>query len=423
MVSDSVQPASVPREMFEALQRGFEVFQEQSKTLEDAYQSMQGAFGKINLELNRTNSELAASLKKQEETQVYLNSILESMGSGVVAVNVSGQVTLFNRVAAATTGYTAQEVVGKSWDEIFAKENEGGTELLSVLKTGSGSVQDEKTIRHRDGRPVPVSFRTAQLKDNNGELLGAVEVFSDVSRIKALEDEMQRTKTMAALGELSATVAHEIRNPLGAMGLWAGMLERDLEPSDPRRGTLNKIIEGLARLNKIVSNLLVYTRPVKAQLRQVNLAALLTEVVDFVQIEIERQEENVVVLKQWSADTEVYVSVDPEKLQQVVMNLCFNASQAMQNGGTLSIAIEPSDTRNNAEYASFSVTDTGCGIDPECLGKIFDPFFTTKENGTGLGLAIVKKLVEYHSGFLEVDSQVNTGTMFRVFLPSSKTQV
>jgi PAS domain S-box-containing protein len=334
-------------------------------------------------------------------------------------VDVKGSITQFNRAAAEITGYDAGDVVGRSYADFFQREQNSRFSLLHTLTQGQELALDEKVMWHKDGHPVPVSFQTAMLRDHAGRSLGAVEIFSDISRIKAMEEEMQRTKTMAALGEMAATVAHEIRNPLGAMGGWAGLLERDLEPSDPRRKTLGKIVEGLSRLNKIVSNLLVYTRPVKASMRKVNLAAFLDEIIDFVGIEIERLGQNIAVEKKWESRSDVFILADPEKLHQVVMNLCLNAIQAMPVGGTLSVFIDEV-SRDKHEYVSFRIVDTGIGIAPEALDKIFDPFFTTKENGTGLGLAIVKKIVEFHSGYITIDSTVTTGTAARVFLPRLK---
>jgi signal transduction histidine kinase len=255
------------------------------------------------------------------------------------------------------------------------------------------------------------------LRDPGGAPIGAVEIFSDISRIKALEEEMQQAKTMAALGEMAATMAHEIRNPLGAMGMWADLLEREIPAESGSKKLVNRIIEGLGRLNRIVSNLLVYSRPVKPNLRKVALDQVLSETVDFVGIEIERQEQKVKLYKLVDGGP-VYVQVDPEKLQQVIMNLSLNAIQAMPSGGTLTVKIDPSSGAKGG-YASFSIIDTGSGIAPEHLDKIFDPFFTTKANGTGLGLAIVKKIVESHAGYIDISSVPDKGTTVQVFLPCS----
>jgi signal transduction histidine kinase len=203
------------------------------------------------------------------------------------------------------------------------------------------------------------------------------------------------------------------------MGMWAELLERDLQPGDTRSQTLKKIIEGLSRLNKIVSNLLVYTRPTKAEFRKVCLEDILSEVVDFIEIEIDRLGYTIAVAKEWDQKRCTHVLADPEKIEQVIINLCLNAMQAMAKGGTLTVSMEPSVTKST-EYVCFLVADTGTGILPENLQKIFDPFFTTRELGTGLGLAIVKKFVESHSGYITAESEPGKGATFSVFLPKLK---
>jgi PAS domain S-box-containing protein len=408
----------MPPEIFESLKIAFSEFQVKAERLSTAYESMQVDFKKINLELDKKNSELEESLTRQEEMRTYLNSILESMENGVIGVDIEGNVTHFNRAASEITGYDVTDVMHKPFIDFFGSDTQEEPMLLYVLNTGKEQLRDEKVMWHSDGHPVPVSYQTAILRDSKGTRIGAVEIFSDISRIKALEKEMQQAKTMAALGEMSATVAHEIRNPLGAMGVWAGLLERDINADDPRRKTLGKIIEGLSKLNKIVSNLLVYTRPVKTELRKVQIDKVIAEIIDFVQIEIERLKQNIVIDRMFG-DLPVFVLVDPEKMGQVVLNLCLNAIQAMPEKGTLTVHIDKQEDAGHG-YAVLTIGDTGIGIEKELISKIFDPFFTTKENGTGLGLAIVKKFVESHSGYIDVKSVPGEGTQVKVFLPLLK---
>lgn len=408
--------ATVPDPVLEQLQKAFNDFQIRSEKLSQAYAAMQEDFKKINLELDSKNRELEESLVRQEETQTYLNSILQSMNNGVISVDMAGKITQFNKAASEITGYKSSVVIGKNYNDVFRENSLSDKNVMSVLASGKGYKRDEKVIWHKNGNPVNVSFQSAVLKDLKGRRLGAVEIFSDISRIKALEEEMQQSKTMAALGEMAATVVHEVRNPLGAMGVWASLLDRDLEKGDPRRETLHKITDALARLNHIVTNLLVYSRPIKAQFREVILQDILNETVNFIDIEAERSGKNVKINKYLDEDLPIPVLADPEKLQQLIMNLCLNAVQAMPDGGSLTVKCSKPGNKKK-DYASFSIVDTGIGIEKECIDKIFDPFYTTKENGTGLGLAIVKKFVDYHSGYLHIKSKVNKGTTIQVFLP------
>jgi PAS domain S-box-containing protein len=399
----------------EVLKKVLSGFLESSDRLSRAYAAMQEDFRRLNIELDSKNRELASSLARQEEAETYLTSIMESIGSGVIGINTAGAITQFNRQAGEITGYAPADVLGLIYSNIFSRDSKEKPDLVEVLGTGKELVSNEKVMWRKDGYPVPVSYQAAVLRDTGGRVLGAVEIFTDISKIKALEKEMQRTRTMAALGEMSATVAHEIRNPLGAMGVWAGLLDRDFERDDPRRKTLKRIIDGLARLNRIVSNLLVYSRPFEARMRRANLQDILEETVDFIQIEIERLGQSVEVRKAWQQEP-IEVMADPEKMQQVIMNLCMNAIQAMPQGGVLTVSADPAPPESSG-FVSFGVADTGVGIEAERIDRIFDPFHTTKENGTGLGLAIVRKFVEYQSGHIRVDSTPGKGTLMQVFLP------
>ncbi len=408
--------SAVPDTIYEQLQNAFNDFQVRSEKLSRAYGAMQDDFKKINLELDRKNRELEESLLKQEEMQTYLNSILESMNNGVISVDNVGTINQFNRAASEITGYDQSLVLGKQYQEVFRDSPLSEKNVMSVLDSGKGYMRDEKVMWRKDGHPIDVSFQSALLKDLKGRRLGAVEIFNDISKIKELEEQMQRNRTMAALGEMAATVVHEIRNPLGAMGVWASLLDREFDKNDARRGTLSKIINALSRLNRIVSNLLVYSRPIKSQFRKVVLQEILNETVNFIDIEAERAGSVITIKKELNEQDPIQVLADPEKLQQLVINLCLNAVQAMPDGGALTVSCEKPKAADKG-FACFAIADTGKGIEKESLHKIFDPFYTTKENGTGLGLAIVKKFVDHHSGHLNVTSKVNEGTTVQVFLP------
>ncbi len=413
---------SVTEEMFEQLSSAFTEFQNRAEKLSYAYEAMQEDFKNVNVELDKKNRELAESLHVQEETRIYLNSILESMTNGVVAVDNSGKITLFNSAASTITGHQSEKIINQHFEDVFNHNEFTEKNVITTLKSGEKLIKDEKVIWNKEGKPVPVSFQGAPLKDQYGKKIGAVEIFSDISKLKDLENEMQQSRTMAALGEMSATVAHEIRNPLGAMGVWAGLLDRDFERDDPRRETLSKLTSALGRLNKIVSNLLVYSRPVNAQFRDVPLNEILEEIAHFMELEAQRLGYDVEVKTDWNEKRNYGVWADPEKLQQIIMNLCLNSVQAMPSGGLLSVSCEDGSDEDKG-FVQFTIKDTGEGITKEHLDKIFDPFHTTKENGTGLGLAIVKKFIDYHSGHISVRSQPGDGTQFSVFLPSSKGEV
>ncbi len=394
-----------------------ESFRERSEVLEQAYNQMTTQFSQLNLELDEKNRRLEESLNEQDRLHAVLESILETMHNGVIAVDTSGKVTQFNRASEEVTGYKREDVLSESIEETFGEKGFSDGSLLDVLHSGKGHERDEKVLWNTEGDPVPVVYQSSLLKDQSGTLIGAVEIFSDISQLKELEQENQQNKTLAALGEMAATLAHEIKNPIGAMGTWARLLDRTIPKDDTKRKkTLGKIIDALSRLNKIVSSMLIFGRQShSATLRDVDMKVLLDEFVDSMEVEVVFVSgKSIEVVKNWD-DTPLMVSIDPEKIRQVLLNLVINGVQAMEEEGVLTVTC--SAPQSESGYAMITVTDTGSGIDEGEQETVFTPFHTTKENGTGLGLAIVKKLIDFHNGAISLKSTPGEGTTFEIFLP------
>jgi signal transduction histidine kinase len=255
-----------------------------------------------------------------------------------------------------------------------------------------------------------------------------------------LEAQVSLMNTLAALGQMAATVAHEIRNPLGGIAGFAGLLERDLSIGDPRRKWVKKIIEGVSSLNAIVTGLLNYTRPVRLNAHRIDLVSLIEESASFLEIDLARRPDQGISVARAYEAPDAPCLADPEQMQQVFLNLLQNAAQAMPDGGTITVSVRvDAETRGHgdAENPPFSaspplpvgdegrgwvevaVADTGEGMSEEVQGRLFTPFFTTKENGTGLGLATARKIIEAHRGTIRVTSEVGRGSTFRIALPAS----
>jgi two-component system, NtrC family, sensor histidine kinase HydH len=200
-----------------------------------------------------------------------------------------------------------------------------------------------------------------------------------------MQAEVQQDRVLRALGEMAATVAHEIRNPLGGIGGYAGLLARGIPPEDPKRKLVDKIIGGVSSLNKIVSNLLVYTRRTHLQKHSVNIVSWLESILAHAEIEIEKEGKRIRLERDFP-QAEMRAEIDAERFQQILLNLLINAIQAVEGDGLIRIGLRPVGSS-----LELIIADSGKGIAPENLDQIFTPFFTTKEQGTGLGLAIVKK--------------------------------
>ncbi len=400
----------------------FSTVNEIIRKLRSAYKDLEERFEDLNLKLEQTNLELRQSLAERERISSYLNNILESLTSGVLAIDLDGNITLFNRAAEAILGYRAEEVMGRPYMEVLGQGVEEKFTLPSVLKHQQLCLNEEKRVRSKTGEEIAISFSTSVLKDNEGEISGAVEVFLNLTRLKQMEEEMTQIKTLATLGEMAAVVAHEVKNPLGGIRGFAELLERDVGEGDPRGRWAKKIMEGVETLDKIVKSLLDYTKPVKLNPRKVEMVGFLDEVINFFEMDASQKKADICIVKSYPKD-EFLCHLDTEQLRQILLNLLHNAVQAMPEGGEITVElnrkIEKPDLLSKVKDKKIilKVSDAGIGMSKETLRKLFTPFFTTKEGGTGLGMSTVKKIVEAHRGDIQVESEPGKGTTVVVRLP------
>jgi PAS domain S-box-containing protein len=405
----------IDAQLEEAFTDSYILFKETTRKYMEAYKQLEEQFEYLNVKLEETNEELRKSLEEQDRVSNYLNNILESMSAGVLVVDPDGNITLFNHSAEEILCCTQAEVLGQPYARIMGLEAGRERSVLHTLETGEGLSNQKKDLPRAEGRTLPLGFCTSLVRDKDGHILGAVEVFNDLTEVKRLEAQVQRMHTLAALGEMAATVAHEIRNPLGGIAAYAALLERDLEVEDPRRRLVQKITAGVGRLNRIVSSLLSYTRPLNLNTYPADLVAVVEEAAAFFEIELERHHRGVALNRRYPT-VGLVCPLDPEQFQQVVLNLLQNATQAMPGGGTIDLEIS---TRHEADesQAVLCVRDAGVGMTVEVQEKLFTPFFTTKEDGTGLGLVTSKKIVDAHGGHIHVESRPGDGTSFTIHLP------
>jgi PAS domain S-box-containing protein len=371
----------------QALTEAFELFTRSTQTMEESYRRLEERIRDLDQELAAKNRELAV-------TSEYLNYILESITDGVIAVDTSGVLTAFNQAAGQTLGYEPDEVLGRPFKTVFGRE------------FACAGKRPFTELRASDGTTVRVSERDAPIADRSRRRIGAVKVFQDLTEIETLREHVRHMDRLAAVGEMAATVAHEIRNPLGGISGFAALLARDIPPDDPRSRLVQKILTGARDLDRVVTELLEFTRPVQLRLEPIAAKDLVQSAVAFLDLD-----DRPIELTQ-SVEPDVTVVVDPDKMRRMLLNLLLNAAQSISGEGTIHISARLCD-----DHAEIAVADTGCGMVPEELQKVFDPFYTTKEKGTGLGLAVAAKIAEAHGGVLEAESSLGKGSTFRVRLP------
>jgi len=397
-----------PKDIVPSLTEVFQSFNISAEKLSIAYSELEKKLENVNKELEEANIQLSQSLKEKEELHNYLASILESMNAGVVAIDLTGKITIFNCVAESLTGIDAQYALKKTYQEVFS-ENQ-------VLLSALNSREDGETVIYSEGKaePIDVDISVELVKDRDGNVLGTLLIINNISELKQLLTQLQRANTLAALGEMATEVAHELRNPLGAIKLYAEMLQQDLD--DDMQKLAYNIICGVNSLEIITSNLITVARPMKPNFQEINLAGVLNDVVAFTIYALE--EKNIQLETHYDAET-LNCYADFEQLKQVMLNLVLNAIQAMPKGGKLQLIAKKDSVR---ERIRLTVADDGCGIPADLQEKIFTPFFTTKESGTGLGLYTVDKILQAHSATVDVKSKEHIGTSFIIHLPINQPE-
>ncbi|MBI2431623.1 MAG: PAS domain S-box protein [Candidatus Hydrogenedentes bacterium] len=387
-VEPTVTSPAIPD--IETLAQAFELLTATTQKMEEAYRLLEARLQELDRELADKNRELAI-------TSDYLSNLLESMSDGVIAVDNEGRITRFNRAACSILGYSANDVLGNLFEQVFGRPFDaprlpGSMELVS-----------------RSGRRVPVNERDSPIADMAQRRLGTVKTFQDLSEIIALREQVRQIDRLAAIGEMAATVAHEIRNPLGGIRGFAAFLAQDIPETDPRRRLVDKILQGAKSLEKVVNELLAYTRPVELELRPTPCTAIVQAAQGFLDYDGGR------IQMVDSVSEDYRVLADTDKMGQVILNLLLNAVQSIEGKGEIRI-----EARADDHYVLLNIHDTGCGMDEAHLARAFSPFFTTKEKGSGLGLAICQKIVEGHGGTLNLHSIPGRGSVATVRLPRAE---
>lgn len=356
-------------------------------------------------------SETALKVKEidYEELERLNSLIVSTLDSGLVTVNSEGQIRVFNRYAAELTGIDQDKAYNLTLNDIFPGLD---------MRIFSGSVERNEFIYHRAGLDRMLGAKTAPLQDRDGRILGAIIDFQDNTDIRAMENRLKRADRLAAIGELSARIAHEVRNPLASISGSVQLISESQSIPVNDRKLLEIILRETSRLDKMVNDFLQYARPIPPEISFFFLKPLIEETILLLRGDIRFL--SVIIVD--TTPESLRIQADYSQFKQVIWNLLLNAAESMMTGGSVTITSFVTDNpdvllNSECNNLDISITDTGSGIPSNKMHLLFEPFFTTKTGGTGLGLATVYRIIEAHKGIITVESTVGQGTCFRITLP------
>jgi len=372
---------------------------------------------KLNIELKDKGKSPEIDLKEKEDAREDFHNILESLNVGVVVIDLKGEIITFNQTAENITGLFSEKVIGKEFDKVFDPNFFLNSHLdFKSLKDIHQNADVEAEIRRKGKNTFYVSLSISPVKNPEGEKIGIVLALQDITRLKKLEERSNRTDRLAAMGEIAVKIAHEIRNPLGSIELFATVLKKDLKDFEELKALAGHISSGVKSINNVISNLLLFIRPQqKPNFQAIDICDSLDDSLFFSSHLVNSDNGIDIITRYYSKPLMVYA--DSELLKQIFLNLILNAIQAMPHGGKLTISTRKLNGRSKKDFAEIRFADTGTGISKADMLRIFDPFFTTKKRGTGLGLAIVHNITEAHGGAVDINSSEGKGTVCTVTLP------
>jgi two-component system sensor histidine kinase AtoS len=358
-------------------------------------------------------AELEKRLLEITSLNAYTDHVLASMTNGLVTVDLQGRIVTMNEMAERILGKEKEDIAGTPCGQAFGGYPPLSRILMETLSTGKGTFHSEMELRAGENT-LWLSVSTSPLTNGAGTKMGALAVFQDVTEFKALEERLRQADRLAALGTVSAGLAHEIKNPLSAIKTFVQLLPKKSQSPVFMEKFNITVPREIDRINQLVEDLLELTRTRKRPWVTLNPNPLLLQAAELLGEEMLKKE---VRLEKVLDPGLPPVQGDPDSLYRAFSNIMINSIQAMPDGGILMIRSEQ-DTALSTVIITFR--DTGIGMDEKTAKNLFNPFFTTKDKGVGLGMALTHKIIEDHRGKIEVISEPGKGSTFTLTLPVAK---
>ena len=384
-MNTSVNPQTLKTER---LTDAFQLFNELSINLSDSYQELQKQVASLSTELTAARTERLNTLIEKEKLAEHLQQILAALPAAVIVLNGEGRVVDCNAVA---INYLGEPLVGQNWAEVIQRS------LISVF-------DNPHECQLRNGKRVSVTRN--ELNNESGQII----LLFDVSELRSLQDRLNQQKHLSAMGEMVASMAHQVRTPLSTAILYASQMNKASVTDNSRIKFSNKILERLHYLERQVNDMLIFAKEGRLAMEVFSLQKLLARVVENMHDMSESNDIKFDITNNVQADA---MLGNEDALLGAIMNLLNNAVEAKQDKALITMALNQIDLSS----LQIQIQDNGPGIDESTRQRLFEPFYTTKVRGTGLGLAVVDSVVRAHSGSIHCESKKGTGTLFTLLLP------
>lgn len=356
----------------------------------------------------------------------FYKAMVWNLRNGVVAITRDGRVAVMNDIAYRVLGLEPRASdIGRPFSEVLKDAPDVSRIIAGAFELSHLPNRAEMRLKNT-GKVI--GYTLSPVKDARGRHVGATLFFKDLTRVEQLEERERLRDRLAALGEMAAAIAHEVKNPLAGIEVMAGLLKRQLTESPDAQTVLADIIKEAKMANVIVQEVLAFVRPIRLQVEDIAVADVIRDAITMAESHASLKGE--VEVRVDLPEALRPIQGDPHQLRQIFTNLMTNAFEAMGGIGIVdltAVAVDGDDDAGPADHGTgptiqITVADNGPGIPPEVMERIFSPFFTTKPQGSGLGLAIVRKIVDAHDGRIDVGERPGGGTVFRVTLPVRSSQ-
>ena len=379
----------------------------------DEIEELARDFNHMILQIRLGREELENRLREITSLKAYNDNILASMTNGLITIDLEKRIITLNEMAERILGKKREEIKGLSLTQAFNNHHPLSEVMIETLSHEEGVFRSELELK-KEEVAIWLATSTSLLTDGEGKKIGALAIFQDITEIKALEERLRQADRLAALGALSAGLAHEIKNPLSAIKTFVQLL--------PQKGANPPFLEKfnitvpreIDRINCLVEDLLALTRRRTRPLVNLDIHPVIMQVMDLHGEEMKKKQ---IIVEDHLETTLPTILGNSETLYRAFSNVIINSIQAMPNGGKLTIS---SEYDRPFAMVKIAFKDTGIGMDKETLKNLFNPFFTTKDKGTGLGMALTHKIIEDHQGTIEVTSEGGKGTTIVVGIPVAK---